>query len=68
MIPYDSRIDIKFDVKVVKNSRFDYFHLVYIKNSKFSYKTRLENGRIICFDTFRIYSIYPEQVVGGGGI
>ena len=48
--PYHSMIDDKFDVKVVKKSKFDYFH-----------QAGPRNGVIISFDTFIIYSIYSKR-------
>ena len=55
--PKDSRIDVKFDFNVVRT-------LICLFSSisdKFSYKAVLENGWMVCFDTCRIYSIYPER-------
>ena len=62
--PYDSRIDVKFYVIVLKISKFDYFHLFQKIKCNISYKAGLEKNWMVCFDTLRIYSIYPER--GGG--
>ena len=55
--PYDSRNDVKFDVKVIKNSKFAYFPLFQI--SKVQIFSQGWTGKWVCglLDTFRIYSI-----------